>query len=363
MPISLDPTGSPLPISTPEHYTGFLVRHFGGFKTFGWNNETWGLNEERIDEGVFLDDLFRNMNYLEQVLLDVLDQDNASLYTAVFLATDHVSHMFYRLIDPQHPRYDKDLAEKYGDAILRVYQKMDSIIGKVVRRLGRKDILIVVSDHGFHSFRKEFNTNTWLVRNGFMTLKHAEGTNEMRKLSDMFSGGSFFPNVDWKKTKAYALGLGHIYINLKGRESQGIVDANRGYRKLIKEIRERIIQHKDPDTGDQVLRNTYLRDEIYSGDQVEHAGDIQLTFSSGYRTSWQTSLGGVPEHIVVANLKKWSGDHCASDPADTAGFLLSNRKLLSSDPNLIDIAPTLYTFFDVQVPSSIDGKPLTWSAP
>jgi predicted AlkP superfamily phosphohydrolase/phosphomutase len=363
MPISLDPTGSPLPISTPGNYSASLGRHFGGFKTLGWNNETWGLNEERIDEGVFLDDLFRNMNYLEKVLLDVLDQDDASLYTAVFLATDHVSHMFYRLIDPQHPRYDKDLSKEYGDAILRVYQKMDLIIGKVLKRLKRNDILIVVSDHGFHSFRKEFNTNTWLVRNGFMSLKKTESTNELKKLSDMFSGGSFFPNVDWGKTKAYALGLGHIYINLKGRESQGIVDPSLGYRKLIKEIREKIIQHKDPDTGDQVLHNTYLRDEIYSGDQVEHAGDIQLTFSSGYRTSWQTSLGGVPEHIVVANLKKWSGDHCASDPADTAGFLLSNRKLLSSDANLIDIAPTLYTLFKVKVPSSIDGKPLKWSAP
>jgi len=361
MPISLDPTGSPLPISTPGQYSASLGRHFGGFKTLGWNNETWGLNEERIDEGVFLDDLFRNMIYLEQVLLDVLDQDEASLYTAVFLATDHVSHMFYRLIDPQHPRYDEGLAEEYGDAILRVYQKMDSIIGKVADRLKPNDTLIVVSDHGFHSFRKEFNTNTWLVRNGFMTLKNAQGSNEMKKLSDMFSGGSFFPNVDWSKTKAYALGLGAIYINLQGRESQGIVDSTEGYLQLVQEIRKRIIQHKDPDTGAQVLHNTYLRDEIYSGDQVEHAGDIQLTFSSGYRTSWQTSLGGVPEHIVVANLKKWSGDHCASDPADTAGFLLSNRKLVTSDPELIDIAPTLYDLFNVEIPSQTDGKPLRWA--
>jgi len=351
MPISLDPTGPPIPISAPGQYTSSLERQFGSFKTLGWIHETWGLNEEQIDEGVFLDDLFRNMIYLEQVLLDVLDQEDASLYTAVFLATDHVAHMFYRLIDPLHPRYDQALAEEYGDAILRVYQKMDSIIGKVVERLNQNDVLLVVSDHGFHSFRKEFNTNTWLVRNGYMTLKQGERGNDRKKLTDMFSGGSFFPNVDWGKTKAYALGLGHIYVNMEGRESQGIVEPTKEYRQMVEEIRAKIIQHKDPDTGEQVLRNTYFRDEIYSGDQVEHAGDIQLTFRSGYRTSWQTSLGGVPEHVVVANLKKWSGDHCASDPADTAGFLLSNRKLVTPDPNLIDIAPTLYTLFNVEVPS------------
>jgi predicted AlkP superfamily phosphohydrolase/phosphomutase len=193
-----------------------------------------------------------------------------------------------------------------------------------------------------------------------MTLKNVYGVNETKKLTDMFSGGSFFPNVDWSKTKAYALGLGHIYVNLRGREAQGIVEPTEGYQQLVREIRKKIIQHKDPDTGEQVLRNTYFRDDIYTGDQVEYAGDIQLTFSSGYRTSWQTSLGGVPEHIVVANLKKWSGDHCASDPVDTAGFLVSNKKLITSDPNLIDIAPTLYTLFNVEVPSAVDGKPLQW---
>jgi len=360
MPICFDPAGPPVPISAPERFSASLARQFGDFKTLGWIHETWGLNEERIDEGIFLDDLFRNMTHLEQVLLDVLDQDEASLYTAVFLATDHVSHMFYRLIDPKHPRYDEALSKEYGDAILRVYQKMDSVIGKVIDRLKENDILLIVSDHGFHSFRKEFNTNTWLVRNGFMRLKDSVGSNDIKKLSDMFSGGSFFPNVDWSQTKAYALGLGHIYINLKGRESQGIVEPEGEYLKVIDEIREKIIQHRDPDTGEQVLHSTYFRDDIYTGSEVVHAGDIQLTFSSGYRTSWQTSLGGVPEHIVVANLKKWSGDHCASDPADTKGFLVSNRKLVSADPNLIDIAPTLYSFFDIPIPEEVDGIALQW---
>lgn len=362
MPISLDPTGPPvIAISDPDEFAASEVDRIGYFKTLGWISETWGLNEEQIDEGVFLEDLFRNMNNLEKMLLAALDEGNSSLYSAVWLATDHVAHMFYRLIDPEHPRYDQALADEYGDAMLRVYMKMDSIIGEVLKRLDRKDLLIVVSDHGFHSFRKEFNTNTWLVRNGFMALKESGGGEDMKKLDDMFSGGSFFPNVDWSKTRAYAVGLGHIYVNMKGREGQGIVEPGEEYQQVIQEIREKIVLYRDPDTDEPVLQNTYFRDDIYTGDQIEHAGDIQLTFNSGYRTSWQTSLGGVPEHIVVANLKKWSGDHCASDFSNTSGILLSNGELKTPEPNIIDIAPTLYRVFGVEIPEAVDGKPLELS--
>ena len=140
---------------------------------------------------------------------------------------------------------------------------MDSIIGEVLSRLNQEDVLLVVSDHGFHSWRKEFNTNTWLVKNGFMKLKGMEDDPTLKKLDDMFSGGSFFPNVDWKETKAYALGLGHIYINLQDRESEGIVSPGDEYREVIDQIRRQIVEFRDPDNGALVVQNTYFRDEIY----------------------------------------------------------------------------------------------------
>jgi predicted AlkP superfamily phosphohydrolase/phosphomutase len=264
--------------------------------------------------------------------------------------------MFYRLIDPEHPRYDPDLAARHGDGIQRVYRKMDSIIGEVLRRLGPDDVLLIVSDHGFHTWRKEFNTNTWLARNGYMTLKSMNSDGDLRKLDLMFSGGSFFPNVDWGATRAYSLGLGQIYINLEGREKQGFVQGGEEYDQLVREISSRIVQYRDPDTDALVLQNAYLRDQIYRGPETGHAGDIQLSFRTGYRTSWQTALGAVPESILVANLKKWSGDHCASDIEDTAGFLVSNRKVVQSDPSILDVAPTLYDLFDVEIPAEIDGK-------
>jgi predicted AlkP superfamily phosphohydrolase/phosphomutase len=150
--------------------------------------------------------------------------------------------------------------------------------------------------------------------------------------------------------------LGQIYINLKGREKHGFVELGSEYEQLIREIQSKIVEFRDPDTDGLVLKNAYLRDDIYKGPEIGHAGDIQLSFRTGYRTSWQTALGAVPEHILVANLKKWSGDHCASDIEETAGFFLSNRKLAETNPSILDVAPTLYDLFGVDAPASIDGK-------
>ena len=356
MPISPDPKASSVPLSYPEDFAASWVESVGNYKSLGWVHETWGLNEEQIGEQIFLEDLFRNMNLLERMLFETLQQDDASLVTTVFTATDSVSHMFYRLIDPEHPRYQKDLVASYGNTIRRVYQRMDSIIGRVLEVLGEQDILMIVSDHGFHSWSREFNTNSWLLEAGFMALKSGEESGQ-----EVARGGSFFPNVDWSRTRAYALGLGHIYINMKGREGQGIVEPGEEFRELVEAIRTQILEYQDPETNRSVVQNVYLPESIYSGDQIEHAGDLQLSFKSGYRTSWQTSLGAVPNHVLVANMKKWSGDHSASDFSDTSGVFICNRPIKEDHPDILDIAPTLYRLFGVEIPSEVDGRPLTLS--
>ena len=127
----------------------------------------------------------------------------------------------WRLIDPKHPMYDAALAAKYGDSIERVYKHADDFVGEVVKRVGPDVPVMIVSDHGFHSWRKAVNLDTWLVQNGYMVLKGQPGAD--KKLADLFGGGTFWENVDWSRTRAYAMGIGQIYFNLRGRESQGIV--------------------------------------------------------------------------------------------------------------------------------------------
>ena len=356
--LNLDPEDSPLPISSPPGYAAELAKQHGLMKTLGWWHDTWALNEERIDEGVFLEDCWRTMQQEREILLDELKNDPPSLLVSVFTATDSVSHMFWRLTDLQHPRYDPALAAKYGDAIEQTYERMDAIVGDVMRAMKPDGTLIIVSDHGFHSWRKGFNTNTWLVKNGFMTLKNPDAADKQYNLDNLFGQGSFFPNTDWSRTQAYAVGLGQIYLNLSGREKYGIVDPGAEAQRILEDLRKKLLALEDPDTHEKVIENVYLGIEIFHGARLSEAPDLQMSFRDGYRTSWQTSLGAVPAGIIVANMKKWSGDHCASDPSDTQGIFFSNRQFPAA-PSILDISPTVLNLLDVAPPARPDGHALS----
>jgi predicted AlkP superfamily phosphohydrolase/phosphomutase len=357
-PLNLDPEAPPLPVSAPDSYLADLVKQYGEIKTLGWWHDTWALNEEKIDEGVFLEDLLRTDRQQAKITIDELRNDPPSLLVSVFTGTDSASHMFFRLMDPQHPRYDSELASKYGDAILRVYQAMDQTVGEIERVMKPGGTLLIVSDHGFHTWRKGFNTNTWLVENGYMALKNPGAQEKTYNLDQLFGQGSFFPNVDWSRTKAYAVGLGQVYLNLRGREQSGTLERGPESDGLLKEIRQGLLQFRDPDTGEPVIQNVYLGADIFHGARMGRAPDLQLDFRDGYRTSWQTSLGAIPAGIVVANMKKWSGDHCASDPSDTPGIFLSNRRVSAPAPDILDIAPTVLALLSVGEPSPLDGRAL-----
>ena len=360
-PLNIDPESPVLPVSSPDDYSGELAKKHGLYKTLGWWHDTWALNEEKIDEGVFLQDLFQTSDKLEEMTLDELKNDPPSLLVSIFTSTDSASHMFFRLMDPKHPRYDPELAAKYGDAILRVYERMDKVVGEVQAAMKPGATLIIVSDHGFHSWRKGFNTNTWLVKNGYMTLKNPNAEEKTYNLDQLFGQGSFFPNVDWEHTQAYAVGLGQIYLNERGREAHGIINPGEDADKVAEEIKGKLLAFRDPDTNEPVLEDVYLGKEIFHGAHMADAPDLQLNFFPGYRTSWQTSLGAIPAGIVVANMKKWSGDHCASDPKDTGGIFFSTRQLESSGPSIMDIAPTVLDLLDVKPAPAYDGHSLTFA--
>jgi predicted AlkP superfamily phosphohydrolase/phosphomutase len=234
---------------------------------------------------------------------------------------------------------------------------MDAIVGDVMRLMKPDATLIIVSDHGFHSFRKGFNTNTWLVQNGYMTLKNPNAEEKQYNLDNLFGQGSFFPNTDWSRTQAYAVGLGQVYLNLRGREKYGIVDPGPEAQKILNDLRTKLLAVEDPDNHAKVIENVYFASEIFHGSRTSEAADLQMSFRDGYRTSWQTSLGAVPAGIVVANMKKWSGDHCASDPSDTQGIFFSNRHV-PDPPSILDISPTVLKLLEVAPPAGLDGHAL-----
>jgi predicted AlkP superfamily phosphohydrolase/phosphomutase len=354
-PVNWQPEEPPAPMSSPASFSEELFERLGPYRTLGWAEATWPLNEDRLDEKTFMDDLGRAFDDRAQVILSRIDAKRWDLLVGVIESTDRVQHMMWRLIDPQHPMYNAQLAAKFGDSIERVYRRCDEFVGQVLERIDPATDVLIVSDHGFHSFRYSVNLNTWLVEKGYMVLK-GQRPGE-KKLDDLFGGGQFWENVDWSQTRAYAMGLGQIYFNLKGRESRGIVSEGPEYHQLTEQLSKDLLEMTDPSNGNRIVRAVYPR-SVYQGEFLGNASDLQVGMEEGYRVSWQTALGGTPQGIVYPNMKKWSGDHGAYDYKTTAGVLVSSRKIEGDATRIIDIAPTVLKYFGVAIPKDVDGKPL-----
>jgi len=355
-PVNFKPDDPPVPISAPASFSADLYKEIGNYRTLGWAEATWALNEQRMDEKTFMDDLMVAFDDRARVILNRLDAKDWDLMVGVIESTDRVQHMMWRLIDPKHPMYDPALAAQYGDSIERVYRKADDFVGEVVKRVGPGVPVMIVSDHGFHSWRKAVNLDTWLVQNGYMVLKGQQPGD--KKLADLFGGGTFWENVDWSRTRAYAMGIGQIYFNLRGREAQGIVSPGAESAALADELSKKLLTMTDPEDGTPIIRAVYKRDDIYSGPFLQNAAELQVGMNDGYRVSWQTTLGGSPQGIVYKNDRKWSADHGGYDYAITSGILVSSQPITTRDPRIIDIAPTVLRYFGLSVPSDVDGKAL-----
>jgi predicted AlkP superfamily phosphohydrolase/phosphomutase len=355
-PVNLDPRDPPVPISKPDAFSAQLVKQIGLYRTIGWAEATWPLNDGRLDEAAFLQDCEKAFLDREKIILKSLETQDWDLFVAAIETTDRVSHMMWRLIDPKHPMYDKALAEKYGDAIEKVYRRADDFVGRLQAKVGSDVAFIVMSDHGFHSFRRGVNLNTWLVQNGYMTFEGVQSS--QKTLAHLFGRGKLMEGIDWSRTKAYAIGLGQIYFNLRGRESRGIVSAGAEYKALQEEIRSKLVTLKDPDDGARVFADVYRRDDIYAGEYLQQAPDLQVGFNDGYRVGWQDSLGGVKRTIVDNNNRKWSGDHCATATEISGGVLFTNLKLAKEQPHIMDLGPTILKLLGVPQPQGLDGKPL-----
>jgi predicted AlkP superfamily phosphohydrolase/phosphomutase len=356
-PVNLDPRDPPIPISKPDGLSKELAEQIGLYRTLGWaESADKALNESRLDEATFLYDSDRAFDDREKIFFKKLETvPDWDLFVAVIETTDRISHMMWRLIDPRHPMYEPELAKKYGDSIEKVYRRADDLVGRLRAKLPPDVVFIVMSDHGFHSFRRSVNLNTWLVQNGYMVF---EGQESGRKtLADLFGRGKFWEGVDWSRTKAYAVGLGQIYFNLRGRESRGIVSSGAEYTALQDEIASKLVTVTDPDTGERVFRAIYRRDEIYKGPYLQSAPDLQVGFNDGYRVGWQDTLGGVSRAVVENNNRKWSGDHCATATEISGGVFFANRKI-GREPHIMDLSPTILKLLGVPLPPDVDGRPL-----
>ncbi len=358
-PINFDPKKLPpgFRISTPPKWAPELAETHGRYKTMGWAIDTWAISEGFASEQMFWDDMEWTVEEFRKLYTQFLAEDD-DLLVQQFEFTDRVGHVFWRFMDPQHPAYDAELAKKWAPGILQSYQLMDAIVGEAMAAAEKKNAaLIVMSDHGFATWRRSINYNTWLVQNGYLALRSGVETGD-RNLEILFDSGEFWENVDWSKTRAYALGLGNIYVNLKGREAQGTVDPGE-YEALKQELKTKLAAIVDPATGEMPVSRAVTREEIYRKFDPNLIPDLFVANNPGYRVAWQTSLGGVQKDLFTVNDRVWSGDHCSLDPLKVKGIFFYNRKLATDrQPYIADIYATVLDLFALKPPYELDGVAL-----
>jgi len=345
-PIHIDPENPAMPIAHPEVYAIYLAKKQGKFATLGLAEDTWALNNRVIDEKVFFDQAMFIYEERERMFLDAIKQSKQGLITTVFDTTDRVQHMFYRYLDSTHPANAGKDTEEWKDAIFRVYEKADQLVGKIWHLVDDPDTtFMVISDHGFTNFRRGVDLNSWLRDNGYLFLKD----------ENALTSGDYLDGVDWSRTKAFALGLTGMFINRKGREKSGIVEEGAEYRDLVQEIADKLGALVDPQTGEGCVRRVVASQKFFDGPYRFDAPDLLIGWEGGYRHSWECATGQVTENVFTDNDRSWSGDHCV-DPSIVPGVLLCNRPITAENPRLIDIPASVMRLFGQEIPGYMRGE-------
>ncbi|HOX39668.1 MAG TPA: alkaline phosphatase family protein [Candidatus Brocadiia bacterium] len=327
--LHIDPAKPALPISHPAYYSIYLAKLLGPFATLGLAEDTWALNDGILDERQFLDLCRLIHTEREKMFFNALDRQRAGVIACVFDITDRAQHMF--------PPGEGPVEEAYAAA--------DALIGKTMEMMRKGDELIVLSDHGFTEFRRCVSLNSWLMSEGYLCLKG--GAQRC---------GSYFADADWTRSSAYALGMNGVFLNVRGRESQGIVEPEKA-AALAEEIAVKLRALSDPSTGERAVANVHKADDIFHGPYAGEGPDLVVGFNAGYRVEWESVTGKFDGRVFSDNELAWRGDHCV-EPSLVPGVFFSSMKPSGGRQRMIDMAPSILELFGVPIPGYMKGRPL-----
>jgi predicted AlkP superfamily phosphohydrolase/phosphomutase len=348
-PIQISPMHPALPISTPDDYAPELAREIGPFYTQGLPEDTKALER----------DVFGNVDFMKQADLVISDETRMTdrelgrfrhgflfLYYSVI---DQIGHAMWRTMagEETHPAHVEALDAAFRDVYPNLYQHLDAIVGRAMEQLDDRTCLIVMSDHGFSSWRRAFDLNRWLYDNGYLALKAGVAPSSV----------SFLQGVDWNNTRLYGIGINGLYVNQLGRERYGIVAPGPQKAELMREVEAKLEGLIDPVNGEHPILKVFLNSEIYSGPLAETGPDAQIGYNRGYRASDECAVGEMTDAVLADNKRRWSGDHC-EDYRVVPGILVTSIPVSKSDPALIDMAPTILSLFGLPVPPEMQGRPV-----
>jgi predicted AlkP superfamily phosphohydrolase/phosphomutase len=343
-PINFDPLSPAAPVSEPENFVTRLAEAVGRFATIGFAEAFKALSH-----GVLSDEEYRRqalgvLDEHERLLDHALNEFRGGLLFVYFSSSDLMAHMFWWRGDDKHPTRSPEDAAKYNAVIEELYERLDANIGRAMSAVGDDATVIVMSDHGFNNWGRKVNLNNWLRDEGYLVARDPQA-----------AWPDILRNTDWTQTRAYAVGLNGLYVNLKGREKDGGVEAGAERDALLDEITKKLLALRDPDTGAAVVQTVYRAEEVFRGPRAVDAPDLVIGYARNYRVSGDSGLGKFEEKMIADNTDAWSADHCIAAEL-VPGILVTNRPIAHPSPRLIDIAPTLLAEFGVAIPDTMRGR-------
>ena len=347
-PVNIDPLRPVNQFSQPAELSEKLARGHGRYYTLGIPEDYNALQQGALNEDEFLSQAYLAHSEREEMYRRALAEFKSGCLFYYFGTTDLVSHMFWRERDPEHPGWDPEKGGRYAHVIDDLYVHVDGLLGETLDTLRDDDTLLVLSDHGFTSFRRSVNLNRLLYEQGYLVLKKGVKSTSVR----------FFAGVDWAKTRAYALGLNSVFVNLRGREREGIVAAGREQQLLVDKLAQLLLDLRDDEQdGASPIKTVIKVAEQFPKADPHIAPDLIVGYNHHYRIGWEAPLGGIAKTPLADNLEPWSGDHCVASEL-VPGMLMCNRPLHSQRPDLTDVGPTLLELCGAALPGEMSGRPM-----
>ncbi len=343
-PINIDPTDQAAPVTYPKELGAEIARDIGAFWTKGLPCDTKAFDYGILNDGQYVSQAEILLEERLALFDHLYSRFNEGLFYFYVSSTDQDAHMLWRNMDPTHPKHaESDI--RYAGYLHHLYEKMDTLVGKVLPAAEDPNtLLLICSDHGFAQFGRQFHLNTWLRDNGYLAIKDSAKKKEETTIFD----------VDWSQTVAYNIGFNGLYLNLKNREGQGIVEAEKA-GEIVKRISRELTDLVDPDTGKPPVIKVYPKEEIYHGEFVGNMPEMLVGYHPGYRNSSPSVLGSTGKTTIDLNPWAWSGDHSMARDA-VPGSLFSSRKVAKADPSILDLPVTILEFFGISKPEQMEGS-------
>ncbi|HEX8186599.1 MAG TPA: alkaline phosphatase family protein [Blastocatellia bacterium] len=341
-------------------------------------------------EGV-LEELFDELEYKAEVTEYLMTRYEWDAFFQYFWGTDRIQHELWHIFDEEHPRHNKEEARRYRDRVYEYFDRVDEIVARLMILAGDDALVWVASDHGFGPAHKYCSFNIWLLQEGFLKLK-SDALTRIKKM--MFSLGltpetafklikklplgalrpargvsnnagasrllsTFFlsfNDVDWNRTVAFSKGnYGQIYVNLKGREPDGVVE-EREYDAVCEKIVARLKALRDPLTGEEWAGQVFRREQVYQGPRVADAPDIAFL----PRDMRYLPLGNADftSNKFMVDAFGISGCHRMHGVMIGNGSAIKPRSRLDV-ARIVDVAPTLLYLMGEPLLDDMDGRVLT----